>query len=48
MKKIAIDIDNTVCETTEYVKDFAEYNNDKIMKVYNWKEIYEYIISDDK
>ena len=24
-----------------------DYNNDKIKKVNNWKEIYEYIISND-
>ena len=31
MKKIAVDIDNTICETSNYVRDFAEYYDKEIL-----------------
>ena len=31
MKKIAIDIDNTICNTSEYFRPFAEEYNDKVV-----------------
>ncbi len=64
MSKIAIDIDNTICNTSDFfglnalektstkvimmeTNKTKDYSNNKIFKTGSWKEIYNYITSNE-